>query len=84
MFKIFIEIKPGVDKLDVFMNKYSCDNGKLVESFFFSSVKQIKLMVKEVTISKQLSSEPFVLIVDSMKPLVEFKDNGILIVREGG
>lgn len=84
MFKIFIGVKPGLDKFDVYVDKYSCSDGKLVESKFFNNVKQIKLLVKEVTISKQLSSDPIVLIVDSDKPVIDLKNNGVLIVREEG
>lgn len=82
MYKLFIKIRYNVDKFDVSIDKYCFNDGKLVESRSFNNVKQINLSVKQITISKQLSNEPFVLIVESKKPIVNLVSGSVLVIKD--
>ncbi|MEM0355902.1 MAG: hypothetical protein QXT88_01335 [Desulfurococcaceae archaeon] len=82
MYKLFVKIKHNVDSYDISIDKYRFDNGKLVETQYFNNVKQINIVAKQITISKQLSGEPLVLIVESRNPVINLISNSILVIRD--
>ncbi|MEM1555167.1 MAG: hypothetical protein QXO78_03745 [Desulfurococcaceae archaeon] len=82
MYKLFVKIKHNVDSYDISIDKYRFDNGKLVETQYFNNVKQINIVAKQITISKQLSGEPLVLIVESHNPVINLISNSILVIRD--
>jgi len=82
LYKLFVKIKHNVDSYDISIDKYRFDNGKLVETQYFNNVKQINIVAKQITISKQLSGEPLVLIVESHNPVINLISNSILVIRD--
>lgn len=82
LYKLFVKIKHSVDKFDVSIDKYRFDNGKLVETLSFNNIKQINISVKQLTLSKQLSGEPIVLIIESIKPSINLVSNTTLVIKD--
>ncbi len=79
MYKLMVIMEHRPEEYVVTINMYSGE-GKLVETKSYEGVKQVVLRAREVSIAKQLSPQPIVLIVSIDKPRIDFKENSLLYI----
>ncbi|MEM1628247.1 MAG: hypothetical protein QXP02_00455 [Desulfurococcaceae archaeon] len=79
MVKVFVSIDPKYDCFDVEVWTYT-QAGKLEKTERYRDVKQIVIKNAEVRISRQLSRNPLVLVIDCEKPIIELRENTLLYI----
>ena len=60
------------------------DEGNKIDEKSFEGIKQIIIRSNEVRISRQLSPDPFTLVIDAKDPEIEVKERTLLYIVDKG
>ncbi|MCY0867743.1 MAG: hypothetical protein OWQ48_00715 [Desulfurococcus sp.] len=80
--RLVVNVYFTVDEYKVEINKYS-EEGRLDETKVFMGVKQLVLENVIARINRQLYNQPWSIIVEAGSPIIEYKEGGLLRIREG-
>jgi hypothetical protein len=83
MGKVILSLHHKPESYVVMVKTYS-DDGRLLSEEKYSSVKQVIIRSGEVRLSRQLSPQPLVIVVDAVKPRVELRENTLLYIIDEG
>ncbi|ADI32067.1 hypothetical protein [Staphylothermus hellenicus] len=83
MGKVVLSLKHRPDEYSVLARVYDSD-GSLVREEGFDHIKQVIIKAGEVRLSRQLSPEPIVIVVDAEKPSIMVKEGALLYICDEG
>lgn len=83
LYRLIVIFQHKPEEYDVKIDVYG-EDGKLVETREYNSIKQVIFRVREILISRQLSEKPFTIVVEAVKPRIDPRgDNLLYIIDEG-
>ncbi len=83
MSKVMVFLRHKPEEYAVKTIIYS-DDGQKVEEKNYDGIKQVIIKAGEVRISRQLSPDPFSLVIDAKNPKIEVKEGTLLYVIDEG
>lgn len=83
MFRLFIIFHYKPEEFSISIRIYD-DKGKLIDSREYSGVKQIVFNNCRVIVSRHLKPEPLVIVVETIKPKIDFRENNLLYISSEG
>ncbi|WP_052833872.1 hypothetical protein [Staphylothermus marinus] len=83
MGKIVLSLKHKPEEYSVLIKVYGGD-GALVKEESIDHIKQVIIKAGEVRLSRQLSPEPLVVVIDAEKPSIMVKEGTLLYIRDEG
>jgi len=79
VYKVIVSLKHKPEEYTVKINLYG-ENGELLETREYEGIKQLTINSPEVRISRQLSPNPMVLVIDAYKPKIELREKTLLYI----
>lgn len=83
MGKVILSLKHKPEEYSVSIRIYD-DGGFLVKEEKYDHIKQVIIKAGEVRLSRQISPEPFVIVIDAEKPSITIKEETLLFIIDEG